>query len=694
MRLVVTPLYLIGMLTCLPGSTTGWRFNYNRQWNPNITPEKMANIDKAKMSYKQFKRVEHLHISWFADAVNGLLGAVGKEMYMKMDRKNRQAFIVCLDIIEEDGDMRSAAKCLTKAMDNRLVKDVKEKNDFEFTDDVRQSDWVGGFRISTKSLSVSKAATNTTSEPIKKKAMRRVTINLEIHKTNPSPLTPSREKARLNRLSKYFKNPAKIMEFLQFRSKRSSGMFADKEMVFYEDKQDHPVKSMSQLNHLADPTVNKPPSAVQQVSKFLTNLVHAIDKDSGRITSWTDAYKQLKELKNMVEETREMSKYRHRVLDIVLGENNPYRKKKTVSQRIKSLMPEDKKNTPLLQETYKLVDVLSKNNEDVNFRFLSPKIASVLPSANKETKHLFSPNILPFYNDDSPNAIAPVPKILDATGMSEDDKSSVLGLIMEASGARQIADEAFDIMKNASLFGIDNDIMNITHFIKQTFHKMEKSFTSRQKREITSRRYAFLKRHQLEMIYGENGPYQTNLTEFPIDLDEYETWTEVDKKEALYGAIRKIAGEDIPSIGGRRKRHTTLAPFAFAPGVLNLVVLGPVTLSPSLFSPSILNPLLLSPPVISPQVGNPLIFSPYVLGPNVLSAAVFNAYVFAPYVLSPNVINPYVLSPLILSPHVLCPDVLSPTILSGAILNPYIGSPAIFTESALAADVLSPSLFS
>ncbi|KAK0421419.1 hypothetical protein QR680_015228 [Steinernema hermaphroditum] len=680
---------LISILMSLPGTGSAWKFNYNRQRNPNITPEKMANIEKAKMTPEVFKRVEHLHMSWYAGAVNGLLGAVGKEIYMKMNRKNRQAFIMCLDIIEEDGDMQSAAKCLTKAIDNRLTQDVKKQNDFELTNDVRQSDWVGGFRVSTKSPpEVTTEATTTT-----KKIMKRVNIEMTANSANPSSGITNKEKARFSRLSKFFKNPETVMQSLQFRAKRSSNIFIDKEMVFNEDKQDRPVKSMSQLNHLADPTVNKPPSAVQQVSKFLTNLVHAIDKDSGRITSWTDAYKQLKELKNMVEETREMSKYRHRVLDIVLGENNPYRKKKTVSQRIKSLMPEDKKNTPLLQETYKLVDVLSKNNEDVNFRFLSPKIASVLPSANKQTKHLFSPNILPFYNDDSPNAIAPVPKILDATGMSEDDKSSVLGLIMEASGARQIADEAFDIMKNASLFGIDNDIMNITHFIKQTFHKMEKSFTSRQKRDMATKKYAFLKRHQLEMIYGENGPYQTNLTEFPIDLDEYETWTEVDKKEALYGVIRKIAGEDIPSVGGRRKRHTTLAPYAFTPGT-QMVTLGPVTLSPSLFSPNIFAPLLMSPPVISPQVGNPLIFSPYVLGPNVLSAAVFNVYVFAPYVLSPNVINPYVMSPLILSPHVLCPDVLSPTILSGAILNPYVGSPAVFTESALAADVLSPSLFS
>ncbi|TKR67427.1 hypothetical protein L596_023582 [Steinernema carpocapsae] len=686
MRLPSSLILWIGCFLVLSDLALAWNFNFKRYPNPNVTPEKMANIEKAKMTEKQFKNVERLHMSWYAGAVSGLLGAVGKELFEKMDKRSKDAFIQCLDVIDDDGDLTSSAKCLTKAIDKRLLSVVKEKKDFEFTNDVRQSDWVGGFRVSTPAPTFKELVTTL-------KPLRRVSIKKE-KEENPIVEAKERVERRRNRLSKFFKNPDTVMSSMHFRAKRSANNFVDKETAFIEDKRDRPVKTMSQLNSLADPSISKPPSAIKQVSTFLTNLVHAIDKNNGRVSSWDDAYKQLQELKGMVEETRQMSKYRYRVLDIVLGENNAYRKKKTISQRIKGFMPEEKKGMPMLEETYKLVDALSKNNQDLNYKFLSPKFASVLPSDNKETRNLFSPNILPFYNDESPNSIMPVPKILDAMGMDEDDKHSVLGLIMEASGARQIADEAFSIMKDAKMFGIDNDIINVTHFITETFQKMERSMTTRQKRQIDTKKYTFLKRHQLEMIYGEKGAYNTNLTEFPIDLDDYETWTEVDKREALYGAIRDLAGEPQPTTGRRGKRHTTLAPYAFAPTVVAPVILGPITLSPSIFSPNIFSPLIVSPPVISPQVGNPLIFSPYVLGPNVLSAAVFNVYVFAPYVLSPNVINPYVMSPLILSPHVLCPDVLSPTILSGAILNPYVGSPAVFTESALAADVLSPSFLS
>uniref|UniRef100_A0A1I7ZJL8 Mitochondrial import inner membrane translocase subunit TIM9 n=1 Tax=Steinernema glaseri TaxID=37863 RepID=A0A1I7ZJL8_9BILA len=96
-----------------PNTTYGWKFNFNRRRNPNITPEKMENIEKAKMTPEQFKRVEHLHMSWYTGAVSGLLGAVGRDMYTKMDRENREAFIQCLDVIEEDSDLKSSAKCLT-----------------------------------------------------------------------------------------------------------------------------------------------------------------------------------------------------------------------------------------------------------------------------------------------------------------------------------------------------------------------------------------------------------------------------------------------------------------------------------------------------------------------------------------------------------------------------------------------------
>ncbi|TKR70203.1 hypothetical protein L596_022255 [Steinernema carpocapsae] len=64
----------------------GWKFDFNRRRNPHMTHEKMENLNKAKMSSDQYKRVEQIHLSWYVQAVNGLLGAVGRELFEKMDQ--------------------------------------------------------------------------------------------------------------------------------------------------------------------------------------------------------------------------------------------------------------------------------------------------------------------------------------------------------------------------------------------------------------------------------------------------------------------------------------------------------------------------------------------------------------------------------------------------------------------------------
>ncbi|KAK5971232.1 hypothetical protein GCK32_005259 [Trichostrongylus colubriformis] len=74
------------------------------------------------MTEEEFKKVQQLHYGWYVQAVSALLGAMGKELYMKMDRNNRRAFVACLDNIEKEHDLQSGAKCLVKAFDNQLVK--------------------------------------------------------------------------------------------------------------------------------------------------------------------------------------------------------------------------------------------------------------------------------------------------------------------------------------------------------------------------------------------------------------------------------------------------------------------------------------------------------------------------------------------------------------------------------------------
>uniref|UniRef100_A0A158R580 Uncharacterized protein n=1 Tax=Syphacia muris TaxID=451379 RepID=A0A158R580_9BILA len=349
--------------------------------------------------------------------------------------------------------------------------------------------------------------------------------------------------------------------------------------------------------------------------------------------------------------------------------------------------------SPLMGKLFNILDSFAKHNGDDNFKILSPRFLPVIPD-KKKIRHALSPNLFPMYNDDSPNSILPIPKMLKATGMSDSDRDAVIELIMQASGARNMIDKTIESMDRIEKFGLADDITNITVFIRNMFTKLEKTFNSRQKREIKSRHYTFLTKEQLLSLFGPEGPY--NNTKFPFSIEEYGTWSEEDKKNALFNRIRALAGEtvDDPARGSRRKRQVTLSPFAFSPSVLGVSVLAPVTLSPNIFSPSILNPYILSPPVLSPQIADPMIISPYILGPNTLSAAIMNVYVLTPYVLSPNVMNPYIMSPLILSPYILSPDLLSPTILCGGIISPAVMSPSVLSPSAFAADILSPSILS
>ncbi|KAE9419838.1 hypothetical protein Angca_002024, partial [Angiostrongylus cantonensis] len=347
------------------------------------------------------------------------------------------------------------------------------------------------------------------------------------------------------------------------------------------------------------------------------------------------------------------------------------------------------------------VDSVFRHTTDVNQQFRSPRILPLLPDKYRTSKSLLSPDLFPFYKDDTDNAVLPIPEKLEKSGFSQKYRIFVLELIMDASGVNDVVEKAIDLVNSMKRIGFGTDLMSIASKIDEVFKDLTNSLEASQQRELARRQYSFLTKSQMLKLYGEKGIFNTTVADLPFNVDEFSSLSRSEREESLRNTIRLLA-KDPRALHYRSKRtieikhfrHATLAPFSFAPTFTALNVLGPVTLSPSLFLPSIISPLLLSPPVLSPQVGIPLIFCPYVLTLNVLSAAVFNAYVFSPYVLSPNVINPYVLSPLTLSPFVLCPDVLSPTVLSGVVLSPFPFSPSIFTESALALSILSPTFMS
>ncbi|CEF60954.1 Moulting cycle MLT-10-like protein family-containing protein [Strongyloides ratti] len=485
-------------------------------------------------------------------------------------------------------------------------------------------------------------------------------------------------------------------KWLLFKNKKIKTIkFHEKFYYSKRYKRNISIISLKNMPDLKDYHQKYEQNSFKGIRDFFVNIANIVKNRKRKIRNWSSLYKSLKMIHKQFKEFKTKNNYRDKVFNLITGKEIRHSPPKKISSQLKEQFGISEPS--LLVEAHALLDSIQHYNKENFYRILSPTFLPVYEKDNNgNTRNILSPNLFPLYTpegkdsgDSKYNNILPIPYILKNLGIDKKSKDNILEMIMEISGVSQSIEEIFTKLDNESKGEMVNDITKISQVIKDSFDQLEKTFTIRQKRELNKRKYTFMTKNQIEHLFGKNGIYKTD--NFPFDINKYERWTEVEKREALINTIYYIA--DIQS-KERKKRQILLSPFAFSPTILHHTILAPVILSPSIFSPGIFAPLLLSPPIASPQIGNPLIFSPYVLGPNILSAAIFNVYVFSPYVLSPNIINPYVLSPLILSPHVLCPDILSPTILSGAILNPFVMSPAILTESALAADILSPSIFS
>ncbi|VDK58949.1 unnamed protein product [Anisakis simplex] len=385
------------------------------------------------------------------------------------------------------------------------------------------------------------------------------------------------------------------------------------------------------------------------------------------------------------------------------------------------------------------LNVTKTDNDDKNFKILSPRIAPILPERTKKRHHLLSPSILPLYSDDSADSIAPLPEVLKATGISEKDRDAILEMVMDISGAKRSVEGVMEILKGMNFVGFESEVLEATERLTKLFKNLEKSFNKWQRKDMKQRGFTFLERNQLQKLFREHGI--KNGRDVNFDLDSYSKLSKSDREESLWQTIERIAynrsvvdstsntivandnnnnnsisngnnvvicnGYDVNGNGSncqnrvRTKRQTeisvlqptVLSPFMFTP-VTGLTVLGPTVLSPSIFSVLLVNPSVVSPYVMSPAFILPFILSPYLLSPYVLSPIFAAPFVLSPYFLSPNVLNPYIFSPLILSPMVLAPDVISPQAFGGAILSPSVLSPSVLTETVLMASVLSPSFLS
>uniref|UniRef100_A0A9J2Q0Y6 ENTH domain-containing protein n=1 Tax=Ascaris lumbricoides TaxID=6252 RepID=A0A9J2Q0Y6_ASCLU len=441
----------------------------------------------------------------------------------------------------------------------------------------------------------------------------------------------------------------------------------------------------------------------------VTKLVRTIMNGEEPNNNWSLSYNKLVELHKNMNAKRKLpgaKVYDLRLYDIVVGNDKPTKAHgKNMSFR------------DFLTMAFDLVDAFdgkTTKSDNWNVKILSPRIAPILPEKEdrRERRHLLSPSVLPFYNDESPDTIAPLPKVFEAMGMSERDRQAVLEMVMDISGAKQAVETSLDILRNMNFFGFEAEVFEATERLSKLFSSMEKSFNKVQNKEIEQNGYTFLEVEQIKKLFDGHGisfsflylfisflKSLKNPSDVDFNLDEYAKLNRKQREEALWQRIERIASNR-STPHPRDKRHVisvlnpvVLAPYMFAP-VVGISILGPVVLSPNVFSPLLLNPSLLSPFVLSPSVATPFILSPYLLSPYVMTPIFAAPFILSPYVLSPNVLNPYVLSPLILSPYVLCPDILSPQALGGPILSPSMFSPSVLTDSFLMASVLSPTFMS
>lgn len=49
-------------------------------------------------------------------------------------------------------------------------------------------------------------------------------------------------------------------------------------------------------------------------------------------------------------------------------------------------------------------------------------------------RKLLSPDLFPFYKDDTGNSILPIPEVLEKSGLNSRDRDSILELVMDVAG--------------------------------------------------------------------------------------------------------------------------------------------------------------------------------------------------------------------------------------------------------------------
>ncbi|VDP21191.1 unnamed protein product [Soboliphyme baturini] len=358
-----------------------------------------------------------------------------------------------------------------------------------------------------------------------------------------------------------------------------------------------------------------------------------------------------------------------------------------------------------------------------NIRILSPRIFGI-SRQNPNEQRLLSPDLLSLSedNEDSDSKIVPL--------KSKGDRRSLTELALEVSGASDVlmamkeiipeANSNFEVYLKFAKSMVDffyrkSMFRSQLYDLHRFFKLLDKTYTSKQRRDLLSKGYTFMNRKQNEMVYGPNNPL--NIRNVPSDYEYLSRLSEKERDIELIKMARHYAEEGLPSQKRRRKRENAqdaivfeyeleptnrgkraifrpliLSPVVLSATILDPVLMGPIILSPLVLFPVVLSPLVLGIETVNAQVMAPVILSPLLLFPIVVSPRVLNPFVLSPLTLSPAILLPATLEPLILTPFVLSPIILSPQDRSALILSPLVYSPLIRTRLTNYVVIISPAV--
>ncbi|KHJ85024.1 hypothetical protein OESDEN_15255 [Oesophagostomum dentatum] len=268
----------------------------------------------------------------------------------------------------------------------------------------------------------------------------------------------------------------------------------------------------------------KEKSVVKRVARLVRTVVHGEDESINKKTSrWTESYKSLLAIKKALDDKAKQpgaKVYDFRMLDLVIGNSKPTRAR---GEKVKFLeqLKEHRREVvdlctraptstipPMVQNAYDLIQAFEGKTKEVgdssNIKFLSPRFAPIMPD-KADIKGSLSPSVFSFYKDDTEEQLLPIPKLLDATGMTESDREEVLETVMEMTGARQVVDDAMKTLSSTELFGMQGELREVTERIAELFTNLEKTFNRRQKKDMKKRGFTFLETNQLEDLHKEQG---------------------------------------------------------------------------------------------------------------------------------------------------------------------------------------------